>query len=235
MFCQKGGPSTRLAASSVSALRGVPADDDTMPLSAASSILLLLHALVSLTLLLGDMTSTTPAAAVPAAVDVNTTAFTMHDSAASASPHGAENLEMYYCFLCTERHPLLIHYCPIYWDECHLICDDDMSTAIPTPPAVAVSSSSSSRPVPMVQVQGDDDCYVMKLYMSGRYVIVEHRPCKYIAWCFLTCGGGELAAADGKAVTATAIQGTSLPAELCGTQVVNAPPLAAGGGAHRRR
>jgi hypothetical protein len=213
-----------------------------MSLSTASILLLLLLHACSLL----------AAARVPDPVehgDVNTAMLT--NGSASATPSSPDsssngNFDMYLCFLCSGRDPLLIHHCPIYWDECHLICDDDMSTATPTPPAVAVSSSSSSRPVPMVQVQGDDDCYVMKLYMSGRYVIVEHRPCKYIAWCFLTCGGGELAAADRKAVTATAIQGTSLPAELCGTQAVNAPPLAGvvvpaaaaaagGAGAHRRR
>ena len=193
-----------------------------MSLSAAS----ILHALL-LTLLLGATASVTAGNG-----HVNPSMFTNGTETCSSAD---DTTERYICYLCTGRNPFLIRYCPIYWDECHLICDDDMSTAIPTPPAVAVSSSSSSRPVPMVQVQGDDDCYVMKLYMSGRYVIVEHRPCKYIAWCFLTCGGGELAAADRKAVTATAIQGISLPAELCGTQVVNAPPSAAAGGAHRRR
>jgi hypothetical protein len=164
------------------------------------------------------------------------------------SPDDKENFEMYFCFLCSGRDPLLIHHCPIYWDECHLICDDDMSTSTTVVDA-AIPMATTAPPAP-VQSQGDD-CYVMKLYMSGRYVIVEHRPCKYIAWCFLTCGGGELAdrrkavmgtATTVSATTAAMIQGSFLPAvELCGTQV-NAPwaPPSAGvvvpaGGPHRRR
>ena len=88
----------------------------------------------------------------------------------------------------------------------------------------------------------------MKLYMSGRYVIVEHRPCKYIAWCFLTCGGGELddqkvamgtaAATVPATMTAAMQQGSFVPFELCNTQVnaLRAPPSAGvvvpAGGAH---
>ncbi|XP_066324577.1 uncharacterized protein [Miscanthus floridulus] len=215
-----------------------------MSLSTAS---ILLHAFLLTTLLLATSIS------IPVEHgDVNTTT-TFTNSSATSSPDDKENFEMYFCFLCSGRDPLLIHHCPIYWDECHLICDDDMSTsttvdaAVPmatAPPAPPVSSplgSSSAHPM----VQGDD-CYVMKLYMSGRYVIVEHRPCKYIAWCFLTCGGGELAdrrkvVMGGTTTTMPAtIQGSFLPVELCGTQTqVNAPwaPPSAGvvvpaGGAH---
>ena len=223
-----------------------------MSLPTAST--LLLHAFL-LTLLLAVTVSAATSISIPVEHgDVDTTTFT--NSSETTSPDDNENFEMYFCFLCSGRDPLLIHHCPIYWDECHLICDDDMSTsttvdaAVPmattAPPAPPVSSSSpplgSSSAHPMVQ---GDDCYVMKLYMSGRYVIVEHRPCKYIAWCFLTCGGGELAnrrkvIMGGTTTTVSAtIQGSFLPAvELCGTQV-NAPwaPPSAGvvvpaGGAH---
>jgi len=201
----------------------------------------LLHAFLLTTLLL----AATVSAATSISIPVNTTT-TFTNSSATTSPDDKENFEMYFCFLCSGRDPLLIHHCPIYWDECHLICDDDMSTSTTVVDA-AIPMATTAPPAP---VQGDD-CYVMKLYMSGRYVIVEHRPCKYIAWCFLTCGGGELAdrrkavmgtATTVSATTAAMIQGSFLPAvELCGTQV-NAPwaPPSAGvvvpaGGAHRRR
>ncbi|OQU85973.1 hypothetical protein SORBI_3004G349150 [Sorghum bicolor] len=174
-----------------------------------------------------------------------TTTSPIMSAAAAAAAAASEKWEMYYCFLCTGRHPLLIHRCPIYWDECHINCwdaipDDPSSSAPPAPPV----GSSSSAPAP------GKDCYVMKLYNSGRYVIVQHLNCDYVATyaCFLTCGGGELVAdhqkaAGAMATTTTVQQGSLLPFELCNTQLLvnalRAPPsagvdvvTAAHGGAH---
>jgi len=212
--------------------------------SAAS---ILLHAFVLTTLLLlADTVSTSAFVPVVDHRDgVNTTMFT--NGSSLTSPKSAENWEMYYCFLCTGRHPLLIHHCPIYWDECHLNCWDAIPEApaplAPVPPSSLVGSSAH----PTATVQGKE-CYVMKLYMSGRYVIVERLSCDGIAACFLTCGGGELddqKVAMGTAattvpatMTAAMQQGSFVPFELCNTQVnaLRAPPSAGvvvpAGGAH---
>ena len=213
-----------------------------MSLPTAST--LLLHAFL-LTLLLAVTVSAATSISIPVEHgDVDTTTFT--NSSATTSPDDKENFEMYFCFLCSGRDPLLIHHCPIYWDECHLNCWDAIPDAsappAPVPPSSSVGAAAAH---PTATVQGKE-CYVMKLYMSGRYVIVEHRPCKYIAWCFLTCGGGELAdrrkvVMGGTTTTMPAtIHGSFLPVELCGTQTqVHAPwaPSSAGvvvpaGGAH---
>ncbi|CAA0834989.1 Unknown protein [Striga hermonthica] len=95
--------------------------------SAASSILLhTLLVLTTLLLLAAATVSVSTTAFVPVDDDMNTTMFTNNGSSMTTTMTtlSAENWEMYYCFLCTEQHPLLIHYCPIYWDECHLNCWD---------------------------------------------------------------------------------------------------------------
>jgi anaphase-promoting complex subunit 6 len=104
----------------------------------ASAASILLHAFVLTTLLLAATVSITTAfvPVVDHRDDVNTTMFT---NGSLTSTPSAENWEMYYCFLCTGRHPLLIHYCPIYLDECHLNCWD----AIPE-----ASSAGRRRPTP---------------------------------------------------------------------------------------
>ncbi|KAI4993539.1 hypothetical protein ZWY2020_007852 [Hordeum vulgare] len=40
----------------------------------------------------------------------------------SSVAQSIEDTEMYLCYLCTGRNPMLIRYCPIYWDWCHLVC-----------------------------------------------------------------------------------------------------------------
>lgn len=243
-----------------------------MSLSAAYYSILALHAFLLLSLVVfAAMVSSIPAVELEHehGGDVNTTTTTLFTNSSSEeasyypSDNKEENWETYLCFLCSGRDPLLIHHCPIYWDECHMICWDDTASAAAAAAAIpaAMAATAPPRPAAVVSSSDHDDCYVMKLYMSGRYVIVEHRPCKYIGECFLTCGGGELAAADrqkvvmgGTATTATTVsaattQGSFLPVgvELCGTQQVNinAPPSSAAGGvfvpaaaaagAHRRR
>ncbi|CAN6313469.1 unnamed protein product [Urochloa humidicola] len=217
-----------------------------MPLSAASILnaFLLVGAAVASVVPAGDG-------------NANTTMFT-NGTAAAASSGGTE---MYICYLCTGRNPLLIRYCPIYWDECHLVCyADDVSAAT----AAAIPAAAASAPVPPSPGSaahpaagggvGDEECYVMKLYRNGNYTIVNRLGCSQIARCLLSCGGGDMADRNNNALgaaaagtvpaTTAAIQGSFPPPgvadfQRCGTQVTapRAPPSAVvpGGGARRRR
>ncbi|XP_062209177.1 uncharacterized protein LOC133910956 [Phragmites australis] len=199
-----------------------------MPLSAAS----ILHALL---LLLG---ATASAAASVSAGDgyVNTTA-------ASATATPLDDTEIYICYLCTGRNPLLIRYCPIYWDECHLVCyayDAPAATAIPAAPVPVPSRGS-----PTLRGAYGDGCYVMKLYWNGTYVIVARQDCSQVARCLLSCGGGDaidwkaLGAASTGPAAATAAQGV-LPRprvadfQRCGTQLTAPAPNAVPGVVQRR-
>ncbi|GJM90950.1 hypothetical protein PR202_ga07277 [Eleusine coracana subsp. coracana] len=107
---------------------------------------------------------------------------------------------MYTCYFCSGRNLLMIHFCPIYWDECHLECGHADAASS----AAAASGSGSgavSSPAAVLSGEGaldggdpgdDDECYVMKLYDSGKYVIVSIVKCGEAKKCFLTCGGGEV-------------------------------------------
>jgi len=209
-----------------------------MPLSAAS----ILNAFLLLSLLAGAAAS----AAAPAPAgdgEVNTT---MLGNAAATSPR--DDTEIYICYLCTGRNPLLIRYCPIYWDECHLVCYADASAATATAiPAAAAPPSLGSSDASEV---GGEECYVMKLYKNGNYTIVNILSCAQIARCLLSCGGGDvsdqkaLGASTAVPATTAAIQGSFPPPRVadfqrCGTQVNArpAPPSGAvpAGGARRRR
>ncbi|WVZ56134.1 hypothetical protein U9M48_006708 [Paspalum notatum var. saurae] len=208
-----------------------------MPLSAASA----LHAFL-LALLLGVMASAAADDGVGVG-DVNTTMFT--NATASAG-----NTEIYICYLCAGRNPLLIRYCPIYWDECHLVCYADASSAAtaaipaaPTPAPLPPSLATAHRHPSASGVQ-DEECYVMKLYWNGSYTIVSRRGCAQIARCLLSCGGGDMA--DRKALgtaTTRAIQGSFPPQvadfQRCGSQVTAplapASAVVPAGGARRRR
>jgi anaphase-promoting complex subunit 6 len=212
-----------------------------MPLSAAS----ILHAFL-LTLLLGAAAT---ASSVPDGNgDVNSSLFT---NGTGTSPN-ADATERYICYLCTGRNPLLIRYCPIYWDECHLVCYADdapaATSAAPVPTTSLGSAAASANPSGV----HDDECYVMKLYRNGSYTIVTRLACARIATCLLSCGGGDMADSDRKALgsetsavpaTTAAVQGSLTPRladfQRCGTQVTATPSLRGtvvrAGGARRRR
>ncbi|CAL4930014.1 unnamed protein product [Urochloa decumbens] len=212
-----------------------------MPLSAAS----IHNAFLLLSLLVGAGVAVASVQAGDG--DVNTTM--LINGAATTSP--LDDTEMYLCYLCTGRNPLLIRYCPIYWDECHLVCyDDDASAATAIPAAAAAAPvpapPGSAHPAAAGGGVGDDECYVMKLYRNGNYTIVSILSCSQIARCVLSCGGGDMAdrnALGAAAVpgTTAAVQGSFSPTDFqrCGTQVTGprAPSSAAvpGGGARRRR
>lgn len=207
-----------------------------MPLPAAS----ILNAFLLLSLLAGATASA--ATPVPAGDgDVNTSRFS---NAAATSP--LLDTEIYICYLCTGRNPMLIRYCPIYWDECHLVCYADASAATAIPAAAAPPSLGSSD----ASEVGGEECYVMKLYKNGNYTIVNILSCAQIARCLLSCGGGDvsdqkaLGASTAVPATTAAIQGSFPPPRVadfqrCGTQLnaSPAPPSGAvpGGGARRRR
>lgn len=129
-------------------------------------------------------------------------------NATATATTGGDDTEMYICYLCTGRNPILIRRCPIYWDYCHLNCFDDApSTAAAADDVAAVPVAS---PAPARRVGGvpretleDGECYVMKLYENGSYVIVTTLGCSQTASCLLSCGGGDLAA-DGEEALAAA-------------------------------
>jgi anaphase-promoting complex subunit 6 len=189
-----------------------------MPLSAAS----VLSASCLVLLLL--------AATAAAGDSSGTTAISGNSSAARPS----DDTETYLCYLCDRRNPMLIKYCPIYWDWCHLMCyDGDVVAAAalrPAAPAVATRD-----------VYGQD-CYVMKLYQNGSYVIVSHHDCSMMARCILSCGGGDVAdskalgVASARPVAATAPQGMLPPPsrvaefQRCGDQAMALSTRAVPGG-----
>ncbi|KAM3229893.1 hypothetical protein ACQJBY_060604 [Aegilops geniculata] len=144
-----------------------------------------------------------------------------------------DDTEMYLCYLCTGRNPMLIWYCPIYWDWCHLLCyDPDVAAG----PAASLRPAAAAATVPR-ETYAQLGCYVMKLYRNGTYVIVSRHDCSKMASCRLSCGGGDVVVADGKAlgaapvpITASAPQGMQLPPashvaefQRCGDQAMGLP------------
>ncbi|KAI4993547.1 uncharacterized protein LOC123446731 [Hordeum vulgare subsp. vulgare] len=146
----------------------------------------------------------------------------------SSVAQSIDDTEMYLCYLCTGRNPMLIRYCPIYWDWCHLVC---------YAPDVAAGPAASLRPAAEATAPRETyaqlGCYVMKLYRNGTYVIVSRHDCSKMASCILSCGGGDVAdrktlGAAPLPVTATAPQGmlpSSRVAEFqrCGDQAMGLP------------
>nr|ABF94847.1 TPR Domain containing protein, expressed [Oryza sativa Japonica Group] len=130
-------------------------------------------------------------------------------NATATATTGGDDTEMYICYLCTGRNPILIRRCPIYWDYCHLNCFDDApSTAAAADDVAAVPVASPAAPARRVggvprETLEDEECYVMKLYENGSYVIVTTLGCSQTASCLLSCGGGDLAA-DGEEALAAA-------------------------------
>ncbi|CAN6295849.1 unnamed protein product [Urochloa humidicola] len=205
-----------------------------MPLPAAS-----IHNVFHLLILLVGAAA---AASVPAGDgDVNATM--LINNGAATSP--LDDREMYICYLCTGRNPLLIRYCPIYWDECHLVCYDNDASAAAAIPAAAAAAPVPPSPgsVNPADGMGGEECYVMKLYGNGNYTIVSMQDCSQVANCHLSCGGGDMAdrnAALRGAATTAAIQGKFPPPQVadfqrCGTQVSAPSAAVPAGGARRRR
>uniref|UniRef100_A0ACD5X4S5 Uncharacterized protein n=1 Tax=Avena sativa TaxID=4498 RepID=A0ACD5X4S5_AVESA len=183
-----------------------------MPLSSASALLA-----SSLALLLLAATATGGDGSATTAISGNSTV-----------PRPSDDTETYLCYLCDKRNPMLIKYCPIYWDWCHLMCYDGDVAAEPTASLRPAAPAAAPR-----DVYGQD-CYVMKLYQNGSYVIVSHHDCSRTASCILNCGGGADVvgskamgvASSARPVAATAPQGMLPPSsrvsefQRCGDQAM---------------
>ncbi|CAL4921687.1 unnamed protein product [Urochloa decumbens] len=80
----------------------------------------------------------------------------------------------YTCYLCHKSSSVMIRRCPIAQDDCHLACEHA------------------------------DDCYVMKVYPDGSWVVVDVDSCKAAtAACYLRCGNGDEHAGDDGAAAGT--------------------------------
>ncbi|KAF0913430.1 hypothetical protein E2562_022215 [Oryza meyeriana var. granulata] len=134
--------------------------------------------------------------------------------------------EQYICYLCRGRNPLMIRWCPLDKDQCHIAC---LSS-----PSASRSSSSSSPPRALAfpaddeaggdNDRGHDDCYVMRLYPDGSWVIVDVVSCQASAGCYLVCSYADALSPSGAAGEITpAATGSPLPPglaefERCGDQ-----------------
>ncbi|CAM0872177.1 unnamed protein product [Alopecurus aequalis] len=168
------------------------------------------------------------------AMDGDVSATTAISGNSSIARRGHEQ-ETYICYLCDGRNPMLIRYCPTYWDWCHLICYDADVHAEPVAAAASLRPAAAATAPREVEAQA---CYVMKLYQNGSYVIVSQHDCLRMARCILSCGGGDgadrkaLGVATAGPVAATAPQGILPPwrvnyFERCGDQAMAALPTSA--------
>jgi hypothetical protein len=141
-------------------------------------------------ILLLAITTVSTVGGVANAMAVASSSNTMKASVSKAPP-AANNSDQYICYLCRQRNTLMIKRCPLDVDDCHIAC---------------LSSPASSRRAlsPPGHDGGDtnvlgsgpggadpDDCYVMKLYPDGTWVIVYAVSCKAVAGCYLVCGDGD--------------------------------------------
>lgn len=138
------------------------------------------------------------------------------NNSSATVPAGNNSNEMYTCYFCSGRNLLMIHFCPIYWDECHLLCSHDDAASSAATAAVRDDATGSGAVSPAVVPTGettvldganpgdDDECYVMKLYDDKRYVIVSIVKCGEAKSCYLTCGGGEALGAGNSSASPTA-------------------------------
>jgi hypothetical protein len=131
-----------------------------------------------------------------ASSNVTATTITSGRNSSSATVDSSKDAAMYTCYLCAGRNPLMIHWCPVYWDDCHLECPHHAASATAAVRDARSGPVSSSAVLPGgtlgVDPGDDDECYVMKLYNGGRAVIVQILTCGQVKQCsFLTCGGGE--------------------------------------------
>ncbi|XP_040378789.1 uncharacterized protein LOC121054006 [Oryza brachyantha] len=181
----------------------------------------------------------TTAAARPATSTIATVAAANATVTARRDGHGrssplstatTEEQQQYICYLCRGRNPLMIRWCPLDEDECHVAC-------LSSPSASRASSSSSSSPprAPALPAddddRGHDDCYVMKLYPDGSWVVVDVVSCQASAGCFLVCSDAYALPSSSTGAageTTPAAIGSPLPPRLadferCGDQLYPRP------------
>ncbi|KAL5219629.1 hypothetical protein ABZP36_020313 [Zizania latifolia] len=148
-------------------------------------------------------------------------------SSSAVSTAESSEEQKYICYLCRGRNTLMIRWCPLDLDECHVACLSSPSRSPDYPRALQASPADDDD-------RNADDCYVMKLYPDGSWVIVDVVSCQASAGCFLACSYGELRlddAAGGRTTPATAVSPLPLGLadfERCGDQLV-APRVAVPG------
>uniref|UniRef100_A0A0E0CXM5 Uncharacterized protein n=1 Tax=Oryza meridionalis TaxID=40149 RepID=A0A0E0CXM5_9ORYZ len=118
-----------------------------------------------------------------------------HGRSSPLSTATTDEEEQYICYLCRGRNTLMISWCPLDKDECHIACLSSPSSASRS------SSSSPPRALPFSAAADDggdngrggghDDCYVMKVYPDGSWVVVDVVSCQASAGCYLVCSYGD--------------------------------------------
>ncbi|TVT97451.1 hypothetical protein EJB05_57298, partial [Eragrostis curvula] len=132
------------------------------------------------------------------------------NNSSATAPADGNGPDSYTCYVCAGRNLMMMKWCPIYWDECHLNCGSDVaasSSATTTSPVPHAGRGLVSAVLPtgtLGDAGDDDECYVMKLYDGNRYVIVQILKCGEVKFCFLTCGGGEVQGAGNALPAASA-------------------------------
>ncbi|KAM0835882.1 hypothetical protein ACQ4PT_062655 [Festuca glaucescens] len=149
----------------------------------------------------------------------------------SPAPPAANNSDQYICYLCRQRNTLMIKRCPLDVDDCHIAClsSSQASPRALSPPGQGVGDDGDRNVLGSGPGGANpDDCYVMKLYPDGTWVIVYAVSCKAVAGCYLVCGDGDDDARGGN--TSPAVPKGPLPhlhdAEFqrCGDQITAALP-----------
>ncbi|PVH32978.1 LOW QUALITY PROTEIN: hypothetical protein PAHAL_9G539300 [Panicum hallii] len=96
-----------------------------------------------------------------ATVANNAAAMALRRSTEAFPAAAAAHNGQYTCYLCRKRSSLMIRRCPVAQDDCHLNGGD----------------------------RDADDCYVMKVFPDGSWVVVDVVGCKATAAaCYLECG-----------------------------------------------
>ncbi|KAL6596015.1 hypothetical protein ACP70R_047379 [Stipagrostis hirtigluma subsp. patula] len=179
-----------------------------------------LSAFLFLAIIVVMVTAATAAGAnAGVAAATNATAMARRGNSSTAAAARPPNASLQYiCYLCHKRDTLMIRWCPLVKDDCHVAC---LSLPTPSPPAPRRHRAPADR--------GDDDCYVMKLYPDGSWVIVDVVSCRAVGGCYLVCSYGDAredaaAVGAGDDTTTAAPRGPPLPQRLaefqrCGDQL----------------
>ncbi|XP_034570991.1 uncharacterized protein [Setaria viridis] len=124
-----------------------------------------------------------------ASASINATAMALRRStealpAAAAAHNGSHQ---YTCYLCHKSRSLMIRRCPIAQDDCHVAC-----VTLPTPSRPPSPPRGVAAPSGGGGGRDADDCYVMKAYPDGSWVVVDVVGCRATAAaCYLACGNGD--------------------------------------------
>ncbi|KAM3314632.1 hypothetical protein ACQJBY_033437 [Aegilops geniculata] len=197
-------------------------------------ICLIVHVVLLATTAVARTTTPFPTSDVTNATAVanSNTANGVESPAATAALNSSDQYsDQYICYLCRQRNTLMIKWCPLYKDDCHLACLS--STSPVRHPQLYPAADVEGRKSTLGTGPGGsnvDDCYVMKLYRDGRWVITMAVSCKAVAGCYLVCSHGDAALGSRADDTTPALaRGSPLPGasefQRCGDQF---PARAAG-------